>query len=153
MNKEKHFDQIFRLSLGIILVFIAGCATSGRLSYDQQELKPIVFDETKGYIYFYRPCMFFGAARGVTVSDSQRMICGLNCSTYFIHEVEPGTYSFHADDWLRKEQVLTLDVKPGQEYFVKADLKIGIIDAVPSLTLMDASAKEIVTKLKRVPVY
>jgi hypothetical protein len=115
---------------------MCGCAT-GMSGSPNTNVLPIKFDESKSYVYFYRPCMIWGAARGITVYDGEESIAGLDCSTFYIYETIPGEHNFHADDWIRKERILAMDLQAGKKYFVKADLRIGIIDAVPSLTLMD----------------
>lgn len=142
----------FIASCLIMSLILSGCATGLPVSYRDRSPQTMIFDNTKGYLYFYRPCVIWGAARGLSVFEGDDKIGSLNCSKYFIYEVNPGAHKFHAEDWLREEQVLTIDVQPGQKYFIKADLGIGIIDAVPSLTLM-GSDESVVDRLKRVDSY
>ena len=119
-----------------IAMMVSGCATGGPIS-SRKNVQPLVYDASKSYVYFYRPCMIWGVARGITVYDDKNNIGGINCSTYFIYETNPGVHKFHAGDRIRQEKVLEMVLQPGSKYFIKTDLRIGIIDTVPSLTLMD----------------
>jgi len=141
--------MIKAMSLFTILLIMSGCATGGRVS-SNANVQPVVFDASKSYVYFYRPCLIWGAVRGIKVYDENKNIGGLNCSTYFIYETNPGGHNFHADDWIRQERILTMVLEPGKKYFVKTDLRIGLMDAVPSLTLINNLNEDKMNQFRRI---
>lgn len=145
----KSFSLKFCIAL-VSLVVASGCATGMPTIHTKVNPELVKFSDENGYVYFFRPCVMWGAARGLTVFKEEQKIGDLNCGNYLIYEAPPGIYKFRANDWLRKNKVLELNVQAGEKYFIKSDLKLGIIDAKPSLTLIEYGGLELVSKLKLV---
>ena len=138
--------KLFYLSL--LSILISGCATPMALSLNKQDKPFTNFEAGKSQVFFFRDCSFAGAARGVIVLKDKERIGGLNCGTYFVYQAVPGKYNFSAEDWLRKEEILTMDIVADKKYYIRADLSFGLLDADPYLeTLSETEAKPIVNSL------
>lgn len=112
-----------------------GCAAPIALQLHGMQEAHAPSVEGTSQIYFYRPCVYWGVARGINILRGKENIGGLNCSTYLIYQTTPGVYSFAADDWLRKKTYIELSIEPNRKYYIKTDLHFGLVDVVPYLEL------------------
>lgn len=131
------------LCLAIGVSVLAGCAAPGRVTLVEEKSEFSDYKSGSGQVFFYRPCKFAGVARGMYVLEEGKKIGALNCSTYFVFQAIPGTYTFAADDWLRTKKQLPLSIVANTKYYIKADLAFGLLDAEPYLEMSNESeAKE-----------
>ncbi|HET6969719.1 MAG TPA: DUF2846 domain-containing protein [Phenylobacterium sp.] len=92
--------------------------------------------EGKGQIVFFRPSNFVGMAVSFSVHEGDKGIAKLGNGSYAVVAADPGphTYSiqFEATD------KLNLEVEPGETYFVRQTIGVGVVAARPHLTPSDA---------------
>src|SRR5207253_9574068 len=81
--------------------------------------------EGKGQIVFYREKKFTGAAIRFKVREGETELGKLSNGVYFVVPVDPGThtYTVHSE----AKDVLTLDVEPGETYYVKGSVSMGFM--------------------------
>ena len=132
----------------VVSIILTSCAAPPNLTLNTQDAHFSDYKNGMAQVFFYRPCKILGAARGVYVLEDSNVIGALNCATYFVHQVLPGTYQYAAKDTLRGETYMTLTVEPDKQYYIKADLGWGFPDAYPYLEMLNQEdAKEIVKSL------
>lgn len=92
----------------------------------------------KGQIIFYRP----GGAGGLIgclvregEGADEKRLSKLTGNRYFIHLATPGVHKY----WVKSESTdrLTMEVEPGETYFVKCTIAMGIIVGRPNLSPSD----------------
>src|SRR5262245_54541075 len=89
----------------------------------------------KAVIYVYRPSGIVGAAVGYTVYAGSEPLAYLKPGGYYAYVAEPKATEISAKAEARS--AITLDLLPGQSYYVKGEVGVGIVAGRPKLTLMD----------------
>lgn len=84
-----------------------------------------------GQVIFWRPGTMVGGAMGCGVNEGTERISALGAGKYFIVNITPGTHSFNARSEARDE--LTLEVEPGETYYVRCTIRMGIMVGRPNL--------------------
>ena len=83
----------------------------------------------KGMVVFYRPGSLMGAALGCTVregpQDAEQQIARLGSGKYWVHMAEPGKHAYRTEG--EKTDVLNMEIEPGETYFVKCKIGMGIM--------------------------
>ena len=118
-----------------LLLFLSGCATVSMMSADDDKrAKSFEVKSGKANIYLYRH-ETFGAAIKMPVSVNGRMAGETASKTYFLWEVDPGTYdiSSHTEN----TSTLKLIVEAGKNYFVWQEVKMGLFAARSELRQVD----------------
>lgn len=127
-------------ALGVIFCLIAslgfGCATAKGPIFQAIEQIP----QEKGVVYVYRPDSFVGAAVHYDVYAGDIKLCDLVRGGYCSYLARPGELEI----WGKTEAKgsVTVDVKAGQEYYVKGGLSVGVLVGHPNLTIVDKSVGE-----------
>jgi hypothetical protein len=126
------------VALGILAILAAGCATLGPA---YQKVGHIPAD--MAIVYIYRPGGI-GAAVTYDVKVGETVITSLSSGGYYPYLAKPGELEL----WARTESKssVTLDVKPGQTYYVKGTIGIGFLVGRPRLQIVpeEEALKEIV---------
>jgi hypothetical protein len=120
--------------IGIALL-LAGCATGA--SYQGASTIP----EGKALIYIYRLPKFVGFAIFYDVKAGETVVTTLKAGGYFPYVVSAPA---EVELWARTEakSSVTLDVKPGQIYYVKAGTSVGALVGRPRLIVVSADVGE-----------
>lgn len=94
-------------------------------------------DSDYAVIHFYRPLSNIGYALGFKVKDEQKNIMGrLRNGEKFAYKTQKiGTFSFTAE--LETQEVLTLNIEKGKEYFVKCGVRAGVFIGRPYFMLVE----------------
>jgi len=126
------------LATGAMTVLLSGCATLGP-AYTPDANAP----RDKGTVYVYRPKAFGGGAISYTVSANGTELSSLPAGGYFVYYATPGETEFSAKTEAKTS--VTVDVKPGQTYYVQGTIGMGVFVGHPHLTQVtsDVGAKEI----------
>ena len=101
----------------------------------------------KGQIVFFRPSKFAGSAVGFKVREGSTELGKLRSGKYFVASIDPGTheYTVHSES----EDVLTMEVEPGETYYVQGTLTMGLMVGRPNLSPSDeATFNGMAEKLK-----
>jgi hypothetical protein len=88
----------------------------------------------KGQIVFFRPSGQ-GMLINCTIHEGDAQISKLGDSKYFILTAEPGPHKYMVRSEAKDE--LTLEVEPGETYFVRCSIGMGIIAGRPNLAPSD----------------
>lgn len=86
----------------------------------------------QGQVIFWRPGTMVGGAMGCGVNMGTERISALGAGKYFILNLAPGTHEFNARSEAR--DVLTLEVEPGETYFVRCTIRMGFMVGRPNLS-------------------
>jgi hypothetical protein len=123
------FNLVARYLLLLGLALTTGCAASGT---PFQRIGDIPKD--KGLVYVYRPNSIIGSAVRYDVHANNEVICTLVRGGYCLYYAMPGEVEL----WGQTESkgTITIDVKAGQEHFIKGSLSFGLVVGRPNLTLM-----------------
>lgn len=130
-KKSWLFAAVAVLGLGVM----SGCATSGPAF---QRVENIPAD--KGLVYIYRSASFKGAAVSYDVhvkhNNNDKVVTKLKNGGYYPYFADAG----ENEVWAKTEakSSVTLDVKPGQTYFVKGGIRMGFAVGRPELTMQPA---------------
>ena len=99
----------------------------------------------QGQIVFFRESKMMGAAIGFKVREGETELGKLRNGRYFVVTVAPGVHEYAVQG--ETKDVLTMEVEPGETYYVKGSLGMGIVAGRPNLspsdeaTFMGMSAK------------
>lgn len=120
------------------LALMSGCATTGP-AFTKVENIPA----GKGLVYIYRPASFKGAAISYDVHVKDKVATNLTNGGYAPYFADPG----ENEVWAKTEakSSVTVDVKPGQVYYIKGGTRMGFALGRPDLSLQpaDVGATEI----------
>jgi len=106
----------------------------GNLAENLAEINKSTLPKDADYavIHFYRPRYFPGSAIGYTVKLNEGEVVGKirNGSFFTYKTTDFGPVKFWSKD---KEEYISLDIQPGQEYFMKCTVKAGFPIAQPDM--------------------
>lgn len=94
--------------------------------------------EGKGQIVFFREKKFTGSLIRFKVREGETELGKLSNGVYFVVPVEPGThtYTVHSE----AKDVLTMEVEPGETYYVKGSIAMGVFAGRPNLSPSDEAS-------------
>jgi Protein of unknown function (DUF2846) len=113
------------ISLSSLLAFAQEPATTAPQT---AEAKP-----AKGTVYVYRYKQFVGSALAPSVFCDEAQLARMDNGRYFAVKIDPGKHTFRSND---PQSGLELNVKAGQEYFVRVELATGFMKGHGRLILM-----------------
>ena len=119
---------------------LAGCAT-GEPFKKLETIPP-----GKAVIYIYRPSAM-GAAIAYDVKRGERVIITMKARGYYPYVTDPGEVELWAQT--ESKASVTLDVKVGEVYYVKAGIGVGFLVGRPRLNpVLAHEAEEEITDCK-----
>jgi hypothetical protein len=86
-------------------------------------------------VYVYRYKQFVGSALAPSVYCDEVQLARMENGRYFAVNVDPGQHTFRSND---KQSGIQLDVKPGQEYFIRLEIAAGFMKGHGRLILTAA---------------
>jgi hypothetical protein len=146
INKKggRNMKSFWRTKLNYLLVssflLFIGCATwlLGPV-YSKVDKIP----DDAGLVYFYRPFAFGGGGLAYDVKTGDTLITTLYNGGYYPYFSSPGEKEF----WAETESIssVTLDIKPGQTYYIKGEVGVGFMLWRPHLMVVapEIAEKEI----------
>jgi hypothetical protein len=113
----------------VAVLLIAGCASLGP-QFQAMDKVP----EGMGLIYIYREKEFVGSGVSYDVKVGETVITTLYNGGYHPYVVKPGEVEL----WAKTEakSAVTVDVKPGEVYYVKGEVGIGFLVGRPHLRVV-----------------
>lgn len=88
--------------------------------------------EGKGQVVFFRPSSMLGMALSFSVHEGEKGIGKLGNGSYFVHVADPGTHLFTIQSEVTDK--LTLEIDPGETYYVKQTIGVGVVAGRPRLS-------------------
>ena len=117
------------LSLAIFLMSVLAVAQESATTVPQTaEVNP-----AKATVYVYRYKQFVGSALAPSVYCDESQLARMDNGRYFAAKVDPGKHTFRSND---PQSGLELDVKAGQEYFLRVEIAAGVMKGHGRLVLM-----------------
>ena len=123
--------KFIKLLIIVPMLFLASCAATGTKF---QRIADIPKD--KGIVYVYRPNSILGGAVHYDVhAGNDEVICDLIRNGYCLCFANIGELEL----WGKTESKssITIDIKSGQEHFVKGGISMGFIVGRPNFTAVD----------------
>jgi hypothetical protein len=90
---------------------------------------------SKATVYIYRYKQFVGSALAPSVYCDESELARAENGRYFAVKLDPGKHNFRSND---KQSGTELDVKAGQEYFLRVEIATGFAKGHGRLVLMPA---------------
>jgi hypothetical protein len=87
---------------------------------------------SKATVFVYRYKQFVGSALAPSVYCDEAELARMENGRYFTVKLDPGKHSFRSND---KQSGMELDVKPGQQYFLRVELVAGAMKGHGRLVL------------------
>src|ERR1700716_3948120 len=106
----------------LIFCFMGLAAIAQEPAADSQktaEAKP-----SKATVYVYRYKQFVGAALEPSVYCDELQLARMTNGRYFTTKIDSGKHTFHSND---KQSGVELDLKAGQEYFIRLEIATGFM--------------------------
>jgi len=76
----------------------------------------------KATVHFYRYKQFTGSALEPAVYCDDKVVAKMDNGAYFLALLEPGKHILQSND---KQSGIELDMKPGEEYYVRVEIAAG----------------------------
>jgi len=89
-------------------------------------------NQNKALVYVYRYKQFVGSGLSPSVFCDEAQLARMENGRYFLVRVEPGNHSFRSND---AQSGVALDLKAGQEYFIRVDIATGMLKGHGRLSL------------------
>lgn len=122
--------QCIFVVFGLIAVMCVGCTSVQKQSLNEL---PQVQSE-KGLVYFYREKAFVGGGMSYYVCENGEKLGALQSGTFFFVEPEPGLHIYTAKT--ETENKVTLEIEKGKTYYIKGEIKMGVLVGQPELTIV-----------------
>jgi len=90
---------------------------------------------TTGVVVFFREKKYIGGGVAYKVREGNVQLGKLSNGTYFTVRARPGLHRYEVHS--EAQDVLTLEVEPGETYFVSFGLTLGIVAGRPNLAPSD----------------
>jgi hypothetical protein len=113
-----------------LLLFVLTLTTLG--VFAQQ---PAASPQSKASVYVYRYKQFVGSALSPSVYCDEVQLARMENGRYFSVTLDPGQHTFRSND---AQSGVQLDLKPGQEYFVRVEIAAGMMKGHGRLILTAA---------------
>jgi hypothetical protein len=88
-----------------------------------------------GLLHVYRQRRFVGAALAPSIYVDDQQVARVGNGRRFTAKLTPGTHAIRSDD---KSSLVSLDVKPGQDYYIRIDEATGAWKGHGKLTLLQS---------------
>jgi len=88
--------------------------------------------QPKASVYVYRYKQFVGSALQPSVYCDDTQLARMESGRYFAVKVEPGKHTFRSND---QQSGVELDLKAGQEYFLRVEIATGMLKGHGRLVL------------------
>jgi hypothetical protein len=100
-----------------------------------QAQEPSTPKQATSVVYIYRYKQFVGSALAPSVYCDEVQLARMDNGRYFAVNIDPGMHTFRSND---KQSGIQLDVKPGQEYFIRLEIAAGFMKGHGRLILTAA---------------
>lgn len=87
---------------------------------------------SKATVYVYRYKQFVGSALSPSVFCDESQLARMDNGRYFAVKLDPGSHSFRSND---PQSGVALDLKAGQDYFIRVDIAAGMLKGHGRLSL------------------
>ena len=124
--------RAFRLVL-LVLAFANVLASAQEQSQSARQATATA--QSKASVYVYRYQQFLGSALGPSVYCDEVQLARMDNGRYFTVKIDPGKHTFRSND---AQSGVELDVKAGQDYFIRVEIATGFMKEHGRLILTSA---------------
>ena len=134
-------------SLALLFILaLAGCAAVDKESTPATPDRPL---PGKALVIFYRPGRYVGWARGLEVTDGDKIIGDLSNGSYFVYQAAPGSHRFIVNG--HDEDTVAYTLAPNQTYYYRCTIEMGMwLPHYPVESVMADQARSEMQRLQRV---
>ena len=125
------------ISLSGVFVLAQEPATTPKASNTKQ---------SKAKVYVYRYKQFVGGALEPSVYCDEAELARMDNGRYFAANIDPGKHSFHSND---SQSGVELELKSGQEYFLRVEIATGFMKGHGRIILMSSEQGSYELKSKK----
>ena len=115
-------------SVLILAVLVSGIS----FAQTQTTSQPASPASSKAVVYVYRYKQFVGSALQPSVYCDEMQLARMENGRYFSVRIDPGKHTFRSND---QQSGVELDVKAGQEYFLRVEIATGMLKGHGRLVL------------------
>ncbi len=119
--------------LGIFLPVVLLCMFASAQEQPATAAASAGADGGKATVYIYRYKQFVGAALEPSVFCDDTALARMDNGRYFMAKIDPGKHLFRSND---KQSGVELDLKSGQEYFLRVEIATGFMKGHGRLLLV-----------------
>ncbi|HEY6371466.1 MAG TPA: DUF2846 domain-containing protein [Candidatus Sulfotelmatobacter sp.] len=116
----------------VLFVLSLACLSATAQKTSQVAPPQSVSAHTKAAVYVYRYQQLVGSALAPSVYCDETQLARMENGRCFTVRVDPGQHSFRSND---PQSGVALDLKAGQEYFIRVDIATGLLKGHGRLTL------------------
>ena len=117
-----------------IILFLTFLSTSFVVAQESPATtQPSDKTDTKATVYIYRYKQFAGSAITPSVYCDEMQLAKMENGRYFTVRVNPGKHVFRSED---KQAGVELDLKAGQQYFIRVEIATGLLKGHGRLLLV-----------------
>ena len=124
-----------KLGLLAAAALLVPCWVSGQDAVAPAAAVAVTGDAGAGTVIFFREKKMVGAAIRFKVRENGVELCKLGSGTFCTLQVPAGTHQY--DVHTEAKDQLTMDVKPGETYYVVSTISMGAFAGHPKLTVTD----------------
>lgn len=120
--------------VALLFLLSVGCAKMPlRGDYVEEKSPPqMQADEQSASIVFFREWAFTGGGMSYFITEDTKDIGLLKAGSYFAYRATPGKHTYSAETEARSS--LTLDIQPGQTYYIEGGIGMGFWAGRPQLS-------------------
>ena len=121
--------------LGLLTLCLAGLGAIAQepgAASQQMTVAQSVAQTSKATVFIYRYKQFVGSALAPSVYCDETELARMENGRYFAVKLDPGKHTFRSND---KQSGTELDVKAGQQYFLRVEIAAGVMKGHGRLVL------------------
>jgi hypothetical protein len=122
-----------RLSSKLLLLAIVFATISSLAQDAANPAAPAAAKPSKATVYIYRYKQFVGSALSPSVYCDGNQLARMDNGRYFTATIEPGKHTFTSND---QQSGIDLDLKAGEQYFIRVEIAAGFAKGHGRLILM-----------------
>ncbi|MEO8019028.1 MAG: hypothetical protein ABI769_14540 [Pseudomonadota bacterium] len=123
------------MNKGTIGLWLSAALLAPDVGGAQEPAAPAAAATETGTVVFFREKKMIGAAIRYKVRENAEELCKLGSGTFCSVQASAGTHRY--DVHTEASDQLTIDVKPGQIYYVVGAISMGAFAGHPKLTVTD----------------
>jgi hypothetical protein len=112
----------------VLAVVFSAIACVSSFAFAQEQIQKAVAEpdakQSKSTVYIYRYKQFVGSALSPSVYCDEVQLARMENGRYFEATVDPGQHTFRSND---AQSGVQLELKPGQEYFIRVEIAAGMM--------------------------
>jgi hypothetical protein len=123
------------LKLSLFLALFASFAYAQQPEAPAQSSTDTSSKDSQATVYIYRYKQFVGSALSPSVYCDETELARMQNGRFFMVKLSPGKHAFSSND---KQAGIEVDLKAGQDYYIRVEIATGMMKGHGRLTLVAA---------------